>query len=76
MNFSVIPGCAEGASPESTVTGPAGFSGWCEIARAVVIDSGSRAISAFTRVHSPSKTGVNALKDALWRSAGMTVKVR
>src|SRR6516225_7036769 len=26
----------------------------------------SRAISAFTRVHSPSKTGVNALNDALW----------
>src|SRR5262249_11758153 len=24
-------------------------------------------ISALTRVHSPSKTGVNALKDALWR---------
>jgi hypothetical protein len=32
---------------------------------------GSRAERAFTRVHSPSKTGVNALKDALWRSAGM-----
>jgi hypothetical protein len=27
----------------------------------------SRAFSAFTRVHSPSKTGVNALEDALWR---------
>jgi hypothetical protein len=26
-----------------------------------------RAKSAFTRVHSPSKTGVNALMDALWR---------
>jgi hypothetical protein len=25
----------------------------------------ARVISAFTRVHSPSKTGVNALKDAL-----------
>ena len=30
--------------------------------------SGARAISACTRVHSPSKTGVNALKDALWRA--------
>src|SRR5262249_51482951 len=28
------------------------------------------AISALTRVHSPSKTGVNALKDALWRGEG------
>src|SRR5258706_9904743 len=28
------------------------------------------AISAFTRVHSPSKTGVNALKDAPWRGEG------
>jgi hypothetical protein len=28
------------------------------------------AISAFARVHSPSKTGVNALKDALWRGEG------
>ena len=28
------------------------------------------ALSAFTRVHSPSKTGVNALKDALWRRGG------
>src|SRR6516225_4267384 len=28
-----------------------------------------RAISAFTRVHSPSKTGVNALMDALWRAS-------
>src|SRR5215475_212624 len=27
----------------------------------------AQAISAFTRVHSPSKTGVNALNDALWR---------
>src|SRR5262249_23909736 len=26
--------------------------------------------SAFTRVHSPSKTGVNALRDALWRGGG------
>jgi hypothetical protein len=26
----------------------------------------SAAISAFTRVHSPSQTGVNALADALW----------
>jgi hypothetical protein len=25
----------------------------------------ARVVSAFTRVHSPSKTGVNALKDAL-----------
>jgi hypothetical protein len=25
----------------------------------------ARVISAFTRVHSPSKTGVNALRDAL-----------
>src|SRR6266481_2387347 len=30
----------------------------------------ARALSAFTRVHSPSKTGVNALKDALWRGEG------
>jgi hypothetical protein len=28
------------------------------------------AISASTRVHSPSKTGVNALHDALWRNPG------
>src|SRR5258707_6229193 len=28
------------------------------------------AISAFTRVHSPSKTGANALKDAPWRGEG------
>ena len=28
------------------------------------------ALSAFTRVHSPSKTGVNALRDALWRGEG------
>jgi hypothetical protein len=28
------------------------------------------ALSAFTRVHSPSKTGVNALNDALWRGEG------
>jgi hypothetical protein len=27
----------------------------------------SRALSTFTRVHSPSKTGVNARADALWR---------
>jgi hypothetical protein len=27
----------------------------------------SRAVSAFTRVHSASKTRVNALVDALWR---------
>jgi hypothetical protein len=26
----------------------------------------SAAISAFTRVHSPSQTGVNAFEDALW----------
>ena len=31
-----------------------------------------RAKSAFTRVHSPSKTGVNALMDALWRNPGLT----
>src|SRR6266567_1755714 len=30
----------------------------------------ARVISAFTRVHSPSKTGVNALKDTLWRGEG------
>jgi hypothetical protein len=30
-----------------------------------------RAIGAFTRVYSPSKTGVNALKDALWREPGI-----
>src|SRR4029453_14353494 len=28
------------------------------------------ALSAFKRVPSPSKTGVNALKDALWRNRG------
>ena len=32
----------------------------------------SRALSAFTRVHSPSKTGVNALNDAL--SPAMTTE--
>src|SRR5438876_7086629 len=32
------------------------------------------AISAFTRVHSPSKTGVNALKDALWRSGAPLIR--
>ena len=32
-----------------------------------VPDQRCTAISAFTRVHSPSKTGVNALHDALWR---------
>src|ERR1700747_1782455 len=32
------------------------------------------AISAFTRVHSPSKTGVNALNDALWRNPGFWQK--
>jgi hypothetical protein len=31
--------------------------------------SASEAISALTRVHSPSKTGVNAVNDALWRNA-------
>src|SRR5262249_58195895 len=31
-----------------------------------------RALSAFTRVHSPSKTGVNALKDALWPASRRT----
>ena len=35
-------------------------------------DVDARDISAFTRVHSPSKTGVNALSDAL--CAGMTVQ--
>ena len=29
----------------------------------------ARATSAFTRVHSPPKTGVNALMDALWRAS-------
>jgi NADH dehydrogenase [ubiquinone] 1 alpha subcomplex assembly factor 7 len=41
-------------------------------------------LSAFTRVHSPSKTGVNALKDALWTGvnalrdapAGALIEVR
>jgi hypothetical protein len=32
----------------------------------------ARDTSAFTRVHSPSKTGVNALMDAL--CAGMTIQ--
>src|SRR5262249_72266 len=31
------------------------------------------AISAFKRVHSPSKTGVNALINALWRNPGRQV---
>jgi hypothetical protein len=30
------------------------------------------AISTFTRVRSPSKTGVNALNDALWRKKEQT----
>src|SRR5262249_22114982 len=34
------------------------------------------AISAFTRVHSPSKTGVNALGDALWRSGAPLIRDR
>src|SRR5262245_59164340 len=34
------------------------------------------AISALTRVHSPSKTGVNALMDALWRNPGINIGVR
>jgi hypothetical protein len=39
----------------------------------------SRASSAFTRVHSPSKTGVNALMDALWHGVsklGATLTLR
>src|SRR5262249_32199304 len=32
------------------------------------------AISAFTRVHSLSKTGVNALKDAPWRHPGLSLR--
>jgi len=31
----------------------------------MTLNSHARAISASTRVHSPSKTGVNALEDAL-----------
>src|SRR6516165_2066559 len=34
------------------------------------------ALSAFTRVHSPSKTGVNALRDALWRGEGAEPRKR
>jgi len=33
------------------------------------------ALSAFTRVHSPSKTGVNALKDALWRNGALQTPI-
>ena len=36
----------------------------------------ARAISAFTRVHSPSKTGVNALNDALWQSGALQTRDR
>jgi hypothetical protein len=40
-----------------------------EIPRAAIAqDARSETISALTRVHSPSKTGVNALIDALWRN--------
>ncbi len=33
------------------------------------------AFSAFTRVHSPSKTGVNALEDALWRNGALQTRI-
>jgi hypothetical protein len=37
--------------------------------RNVLVVPAERVLSASTRVHNPSKTGVNALKDALWRES-------
>src|SRR5262245_42518542 len=60
------------SAPSVLSPGSCTSTGAASSAASAAVDS----ISAFTRVRSPSKTGVNALNDALWPGSGAAVGAR